>query len=255
MTFGLDPQLLLILIVLGFLAAFVDSVVGGGGLISLPALLFAGLHPAAAVATNKLFGTVGSLTSTLMFYRSGKLDIKSLYKLFPLVFISAMAGAWTVHLINPEVLKPLILIMLAGVAIYTVFRKNWGNTSTYKKLSMRYFVLFLILISAIGFYDGFLGPGTGSFLLFAYLMLGFDFVKAAGNAKFINFTSGIAALIMFICLGQVHYEYGLPMAAAGIAGSMCGSRFAIRRGSGYVRALFITITFLLLAKNIYDFAH
>ncbi|MFB9757666.1 TSUP family transporter [Ectobacillus funiculus] len=251
----LDPSLLLILIVFGFLAAFVDSVVGGGGLIALPALLFTGLTPATAVATNKLAGTLGSLTSTIMFYRSGKLDLTSIYRLFPLVFIGSMIGAWTVHLMNPEVLKPLMLVMLAAVAIYTVFKKDWGSISTYKKLSIRHFIIFMIVIFAIGFYDGFLGPGTGSFLMFAFLMIGFDFLKAAGNAKFLNFGSNIAALLMFMYLGQINYAYGLPMGLAQIAGAICGSKFAIKRGSGYVRALFILVTFLLLAKNTYDQLH
>ncbi|MFC4321235.1 TSUP family transporter [Litchfieldia salsa] len=252
MSLELDLSLLIILIVFGFLASFIDSVVGGGGLIALPALLFTGLSPASAVATNKLVGTMGSLTSTLMFYRSGKLELKSVYKFFPLVFIGSMVGAWTVSLMNPEVLKPLMLIMLATVAIYTIFKKDWGSISTYKKLSSRNFIVFMVIITAIGFYDGFLGPGTGSFLMFAFLMIGFDFIKAAGNAKFLNFGSNIAGLLMFMYLGEVNYTYGLPMAIAGIAGSICGSMFAIKKGSGYVRTLFITVTFLLLAKNLYD---
>ncbi|MCC3380280.1 TSUP family transporter [Paenibacillus farraposensis] len=255
MDFHLDPSVLIILIVFGFLASFIDSVVGGGGLIALPALLFTGMTPAAAVATNKLVGTMGSLTSTFMFYRSGKLDLTSVYKLFPLVFVGSMLGAWTVHFMNPEVLKPMMLVMLAVVAIYTIFKKDWGSISTYKKLSIHHFIIFTVLIFAIGFYDGFLGPGTGSFLIFAFLMIGLDFIKAAGNAKFLNFGSNIAALLMFMYLGQVNYVYGLPMALAGIIGAICGSKFAIKRGSGYVRALFIAVTFLLLAKNIYDSIH
>ncbi|MEH7110431.1 TSUP family transporter [Bacillus sp. JJ1764] len=252
MYFDFDPSLFIILIVFGFLASFIDSVVGGGGLISLPALLFTGMTPATAVATNKLVGTMGSLTSTLMFYRSGKLDLTSLYKLLPLVFFGSMLGAWTVHLMNPEVLKPLMLIMLAAVAIYTVFKKDWGSHSTPKKMSIRHFIIFTVFIFAIGFYDGFLGPGTGSFLIFAFLMVGFDFIKAAGNAKFLNFGSNIAGLLMFISLGQVNFAYGLPMALAGVTGAICGSKFAIKRGSGYVRALFIAVTLLLLTKNIFD---
>ncbi|WP_078410532.1 TSUP family transporter [Priestia abyssalis] len=255
MLVDLDPSLLINLIVFGFLAAFIDSVVGGGGLIALPALLFTGLTPAAAVATNKLAGTIGSLTSTIIFYRSGKLDLTSVYKLFPLVFVGSMIGAWTVHLMNPEVLKPLMLVMLAAVAIYTIFKKDWGSSSTYKKLSIRHYIIFMILIFAIGFYDGFLGPGTGSFLMFAFLMIGFDFLKAAGNAKFLNFGSNIAALLMFMYLGQIHYAYGLPMGLAQIAGAICGSKFAIKQGSSYVRVLFIAVTFLLLAKNTYDYLH
>lgn len=255
MDFHLDPSILIILIIFGFLASFIDSVVGGGGLITLPALLFIGLNPAGAVATNKLASTIGSLTSTYMFYRSGKLDIKSVFKLFPLSFIGSMLGAWTVHLIDPEVLKPLMLLMLAAVAIYTVFKKDWGSISAPKKLSIRHFIMFMAAIFAIGFYDGFLGPGTGSFLIFSFLLIGFDFLKAAGNAKFLNFGSNIAGLLMFMFLGQVHYTYGLIMGIAQVAGAICGSRFAIKKGSSYVRVLFIAVTCLLLMKNIYDYTH
>ncbi|MDE5052653.1 TSUP family transporter [Niallia taxi] len=253
MLFDIDLSLLIILIIFGFLAAFIDSVVGGGGLIALPALLFTGLNPASAVATNKLASTIGSLTSTYMFYRSGKLDIKSVYKLFPLTFIGSMLGAWCVHLMDPEMLKPLMLIMLAAVAIYTIFKKDWGSISSPKSLSPRHYIMFLAAIFAIGFYDGFLGPGTGSFLIFAFLLIGFDFLKAAGNAKFLNFGSNIAGLLMFMFLGQVNYTYGLIMGVAQLAGAICGSRFAIKKGSSFVRVLFIAVTCLLLVKNIYDY--
>ena len=255
MHFDFETSLIIILIVTGFIAAFIDSVVGGGGLITLPTLLFLGLNPAAAVATNKLASAIGSLTSTVMFYRSGKLDLTSVYKLFPLVFVGSMLGSWTVHLTNPEVLKPLMLTMLTVVAVYTIFKKEWGNTSTYKKLSIYHFIIFTTLIFFIGFYDGFLGPGTGSFLMFAFLMIGFDFLKAAGSAKFLNFGSNIASLLLFMYLGQVNYIYGLLMGFSQIAGAICGSRFAIKKGHGYIRVLFIVVTVLLLAKNMYDYIH
>ena len=253
MFFDLDPSLIIILFIFGFLAAFIDSVVGGGGLISLPALMFTGLSPSAAVATNKLAGTMGSLTSTITFYRSGNIDFKSIAKIFPFVFLAAMFGAWVVHLMDPTVLKPLMLLMLAAVAVYTLIKKDWGSISTYKKLTTKKYIGFIFLVSAIGFYDGFLGPGTGSFLMFAFLMIGFNFLKAAGNAKFLNFASNIGALVMFLFLGQINFAYGLIMGFAQIIGAICGSRFAISRGSGYVRILFIVVTVLLLAKNAYDY--
>jgi uncharacterized protein len=253
MEFSLDPSVLIILIIFGFLASFIDSVVGGGGLIALPALLFTGLNPAGAIATNKLASTMGCLTSNIMFYRSGNLDMKSGLKLFPLTFIGSILGAYTVHLMNPELLKPLMLVMLGIVAIYTIFKKDWGSISTHKALSVRHFIIFTFLIFAIGFYDGFLGPGTGSFLIFSFLLIGYDFLKAAGNAKLLNLGSDIGALLMFMYLGQVNYTYGLIMGLAQIAGGVLGSKFAIKKGSGYVRALFIAVTFLLLTKNIYDY--
>lgn len=171
MPFELDVNILMILLLFGFLAAFIDSVVGGGGLISLPALMFVGLPPSAAVATNKLAGTMGSLTSTVTFYRSGKLDIKAVYKLFPFVFFGSMLGAWIVHLMDPSVLKPLMLIMLAAVAIYTIFKKDWGSISSYKTLTPKRYLIFVMVITLVGFYDGFLGPGAGSFLLLLFLWL------------------------------------------------------------------------------------
>ncbi len=253
MLFEIDLSIIMLLFLFGFLAAFIDSVVGGGGLISLPALLFTGLSPSAAVATNKLAGTMGSLTSTITFYRSGKLELKSILNLFPIVFIAAAIGAWIVHLMDPTLLKPLMLVMLTSVLVYTLFKKDWGSISTYKKLSPLKYFCFFLLIFAIGFYDGFLGPGTGSFLIFAFLMIGFDFLKAAGNAKFLNFGSNIGALIMFMFLGQINYTYGLIMGVAQILGAICGSKYAIKRGSGYVRGLFIVVTLLLLAKNTYDY--
>jgi uncharacterized membrane protein YfcA len=249
----INIEIIVILALFGFLAAFIDSIVGGGGLISLPALMFLGLNPAAAVATNKLAGTMGSFTSTLSFYRSGKLDLRSVYHFFPLAFFGSMLGAWTVHLINPVILKPLMLCMLAAVAIYTIFKKDWGTISTYKKLSITKLAGFIVLIFAIGFYDGFLGPGTGSFLIFAFLMVGFDFIKAAGIAKFLNFGSNIAALIMFIYLGHIHYVYGFIMGIAQILGAVVGSQFAIKKGSQFVRILFIIVTIILLSKNAYDY--
>lgn len=188
-----------------------------------------------------------------MFYRSGKLDMRSAFKLFPLTFVGSMFGAWTVHLINPEVLKPLMLIMLAAVAIYTIFKKDWDSISIPKGLSIQHLIFFMIAIFTIGFYDGFLGPGTGSFLIFSFLLIGFDFIKAAGNAKFLNFGSNIAGLLMFMFLGQVNYTYGLIMGIAQIAGAIIGTKFAIKKGSSYVRKLFIVVTSLLLAKNLYDF--
>ncbi|MFJ5789642.1 TSUP family transporter [Lysinibacillus sp. NPDC097162] len=253
MIFDLDPQVLTILILLGFLAAFIDSVVGGGGLIALPALLFVGLNPTTAVATNKLAGTMGSLTSVISFYRSGKLDFRSVIKYFPLAFIGSLIGAWSVTLISPDILKPLMLIMLAAVGVYTIFKKDWGGSTTIKKLSpIRIFGLILLLL-AIGFYDGFLGPGTGSFFIFTFLMLGLDFIKAAGNAKFLNLGSNMAALLMFVYLDEVHYLYGFIMGIAQIFGAIVGTQFAIKKGSTFVRKLFIIVTMTLLIKNTYDY--
>lgn len=244
----------LFLIAAGFTSGFIDSVVGGGGLISTPALLSAGLPPHIALGTNKLASTAGSLTSTLTFIRSGKINLRLTLKLFPLSFFGSSAGVLLVHFLPSQVLRPLILILLCAVTIYTLLRKDWGNVSKFNGLNRKTTVWFLPLIFCIGFYDGFLGPGTGSFLIFSFLMLGFDFVRSSGNAKVLNFASNIAGLITFAVLGYVNVRTGLIMAAALIVGSRCGARFAIWKGSSYVKILFIVITVTLIGKNIIDYA-
>jgi uncharacterized protein len=253
MFLDLDPSIIVFLLCLGFFAAFIDSVVGGGGLIMLPGLLFLGVPPTTALATNKLAGSIGSFTSTIMFLRSGNIEFKKLSKVFPLVVIGSILGAWTVHLINPELLKPLMLCMLALVLVYTLVKKDFGTISAIKHLTKGKMVLFIGALILIGFYDGFLGPGTGSFFIFAFLLVGYDFVRAAGNAKLLNFGSNIGALVLFIILGYVNFTYGLILGAAQIVGSIVGSRFAMKKGTTYVRYLFIIVTVLLLVKNTYDY--
>lgn len=249
----MDLNILLILIFFGFLAAFIDSVVGGGGLISIPALLATGMPPSIALGTNKLASSFGSFTSTLSFLRSKKVDLNIVGKLFPLSFFGSIIGALVATKMPPEYLKPIAIICLSLVLVYTLFKKDWGSISTYKKLDKKKSILFICAIAFIGFYDGFLGGGTGSFLLFTLLIIGFDFLRAAGNAKFLNFASNLGALLLFMALGQVDYLYGLSMGAAMIAGSYAGSQFAIKYGVSYVRVLFICVTVILIGKNIVDY--
>ena len=248
----LSPEVIVFLLVAGFIGAFIDSVVGGGGLISLPALMFTGLPPSVVLGTNKIAGTMCSLTSTISFLRSGKVDRKLVAWLFPLAFVGSVFGAYTVRHIPPEFLKPLVIILLVIVAIYTVFKKDWGSESTYEGLNEKTRILAALAAFALGFYDGFFGPGAGSFLIFVFLMLGFDFVMSAGNAKVLNFASNIAAVITFILLDSVNFQYGLIMGSAMIAGAIAGSRLAIKSGATYVRPLFIGMTSLLIGKQLWD---
>ena len=249
----LDGWMIVILISFGFLGAFLNSIVGGGGLITLPALLFVGLPPATAIATNKLAATLGNLTSMLTFLRAGKVDVKLLRPIIPLVFIGSMLGAVTVNYISSSLLKPLIFIMLVIVLIYTVINKDWGSIENKRVLTKKNKIIFMMVLVAIGFYDGFLGPGTGSFIIFAFILMGFDFIKASGNAKLLNFTSNFAALLMFLMLGTVHYVYGIIMGLSMIVGAFAGAKFALGRGNTYVRIIFIVVTSLLILKNGYDF--
>lgn len=246
-------NIILIIIAFGFLAAFIDAVVGGGGLISTPALLAIGMPPSLALGTNKLASSFGSLTSAIKFIRSGKVDLNIVLKLFPFVFIFAASGASLATMLPAQILKPLIIIILSLVLIYTIMKKDWGNVRTFSKLTIGKAVIFVSLMLIIGFYDGFLGGGTGSFMLFVLLMFGFDFLSAAGNAKVLNFASNLGALVLFIILGQVDFVYGLIMAVSMIIGSYVGAQFAISKGVGYVKILFIIVTAVLILKNTYDY--
>ncbi|MCI2804025.1 sulfite exporter TauE/SafE family protein [Staphylococcus pettenkoferi] len=246
-------SIILIIMALGFLAAFIDAVVGGGGLISIPTLLAVGLPPSVALGTNKLASVFGSMTSAIRFIRSGKVDLKLVGRLFVPVFILAMLGASLATFLPAQLLKPIVIVILTLVLFYTIFKKDWGDVRRVQSFTVKKAILITILLSLIGFYDGFLGGGTGSFMMFILLMFGFDFLGAAGNAKVLNFASNLGALILFMILGEVNYLYGLIMAASMIAGSYVGAMFAIKQGVGYVKVLFIVVTALLILKNAYDY--
>lgn len=248
----MNLEMILFLFGAGFLASFIDSVVGGGGLISLPALLATGLPPNIVLGTNKLASVMGVMTSTLSFFRSGKVSFSAVKYLLPLSFIGAVSGVFVVRHIPPDFLKPMVIVMLIAVAIYSLCKKDWGSKSTFTGLTKKTGLLSGVAAFVLGFYDGFFGPGTGSFLIFAFLMLGFDFVEAAGNAKALNFASNIAAISTFIMLDSVNYQWGFIMGCGMIIGAIFGSRVAIRQGVGYVRPLFISVTGLLIGKQLWD---
>lgn len=237
----------------GFIGAFINSIVGGGGLITLPALLFVGLPPATAIATNKLAATMGNLTSMMTFLRAGKIDLKLLGPILPLVFAGSMAGAITVHKVSPTILQPLVLFMLVVVLIYTLVKKDFGGLEKQFTTDRKRKSISLFFLIVLGFYDGFFGPGTGSFMIFILLLMGFNFIEASGNAKLLNFTSNLAALIMFLLLGSVNFSYGLIMGVAMILGAYIGSKVALNKGTRFVRVLFISVTVVLILKNGYDY--
>lgn len=245
-------EMLFFLISIGFVAAFIDAVVGGGGLISVPALLMTGLNPVLVLGTNKLGGTLSSLTSSASFFFSGKINFRLVLYLVPLSFIGSAIGAYTVKQIPSEFLKPLVVFMLLAVTIYTLFKKNWGDKSTYEGLKRTSSILLAFAAFILGFYDGFFGPGTGSFLIFVFLLVGFDFVGASANAKVLNFASNLGSIIVFFLLKSVNLSYGIPLGLAMIVGALVGSRLAIRKGAAYVKPLFILITVLLIGKQLWS---
>ena len=248
----LDVNTLAFLVFFGFMAAFIDSVVGGGGLISIPALMWTGLPPLTVLGTNKVAAVMGAFTSFVPFVRSGKVDGWLIRRLFPISLIGSGVGVVTVRLIPSEFLRPLVVVMLAVVLVYSVLKKDWGRENHYHGMTRRMLLLSGCVAFSFGFYDGFFGPGTGSFLLFSFLLVGFDFLGAAANARALNFASNIAGVVMFGILGLIDFSYALPMGLSMIVGAWCGAHMALRKGTGYVRPLFIVMTTVLIGKQIID---
>ncbi len=235
----------------GFLAAFVDSIAGGGGLISIPAFLAAGVSPHLALGTNKFCSSCASLTSSLKFIKSKKVDLDFLKYLLPFTLLGAVMGVNAVLKIDEKILQTLVLILVLFVGVYSVFSKSIGVENKFKGTTKSNIILGIILAFSLGFYDGFFGPGTGSFLIFGLIKIfGFDFVQAAGNGKLLNFTSNITSLIIFAIHGEIYYAIGIPMALFMILGAKFGTSLAINKGSKLIKPIFITMSLAVAGKII-----
>ena len=240
---NLDLFNIVLFVVTGFVAAFIDSTVGGGGLISVPALLTSGLPVSMVLGTNKLAASMGAVTSVISFWRSGNINKKLVISLVPMSMIGSVCGAYTVHLLPQDFMRNLVVVMLVLIAAYTYRHKEWGSFQSRTDFSFWALAGAFLMALCMGFYDGFFGPGTGTFLIFGFLFLGCDFVTAASN---------LAGLATFIFNGSVVWVYGIIMGLSMIAGAYFGTKMAIKHGAAYVRPLFLTVTTLLIGKQIYD---
>ena len=233
------------------LAGFIDAIVGGGGLIQLPAILI--LMPGAPfpvlLGTNKLASMFGTSIAVYRYTRHVKMDWSTVLPATVAAFAFAFLGSRAVTLLNPAVLRPLVLALLILVAIYVFLVKDLGLIHQPKHARHKARWLGLVVGSALGFYDGFFGPGMGSFLIFAFVgIFGFDFLSASASAKTINLATNIASVIYFAATDQILYATGLAMAACNVIGAMLGTRLAIAKGSKFVRVFFLFIVAALIAK-------
>lgn len=246
---------LFVLGILAFVAGFIDSVVGGGGLIQLPALLIG--FPNAPVptlfGTNKISALAGTSMAAVQYSRHIRYNFKLLLTVAFFAFVASFAGAKTVSIINPAVLKPAILVILVLIGIYTFLKKDLGTVQS-KSLSENKKLLFGSLLGLIvGFYDGFFGPGTGSFLVLGFVvLLGFEFVTASAYSKIINCATNVSALFVFIRQGNYLLGVAIVMAIGNIAGSIIGSRMAIKNGNRFIRVFFLIVVAILIARYGYD---
>lgn len=245
----------LILAGAAFFAGFIDAVVGGGGLIQVPALfsVLSGAPPATLLGTNKLAGIWGTAVAARSYLRAVRLRWSMVLPAALLAFAFAFAGAMAVTHLPPGYLRKGLPFVLAALALYTFHKKDLGVHDCPRWPAARENLLAMIVGAAIGFYDGFFGPGTGSFFVFLFVRLfGYDFLRASAVAKVLNVACNAAALCWFAASGHVYWQLGLGMAVFSVAGSMLGSRMAIRLGSGFVRKMFLVVVCALILKTGYD---
>lgn len=240
-----------ILFISGFFAGLVDSIAGGGGIITLPVLISLGFPPHLALGTNKFQASFGSFTASYYYIKKNVVDLRLAAAGIFYTFIGSATGTYVVQMVSSDVLKYIIPVLLIAIIIYSFFKPDIGEED--KRARMNTHIFYLLFGLSLGFYDGFFGPGVGSFWAAAFvIVLGFNLMKATGYTKVMNFTSNIVSFIVFVIGGNVLYSAGLVMAIGQIAGAKIGSGLVIKRGAKFVRPVFITIVVLTTLKIIYD---
>ena len=247
----MSPEIFLpLLFGAAFVAGLVDATAGGGGLITVPILMGIGLPPQVALGTNKLQASFGSGSAMLHFVRAGTVKLSDCWIGIFWTTVGASLGVWAVQLLDATVLKFLIPWLLAGIALYTLFSPRLGAEDSHARMKPGLFYLLFGL--SIGFYDGFFGPGTGSFWTMALMMLlGYSMMRATATTKVMNFTSNFVALIFFLAVGQVRFVEGIVMGVGQFLGARVGSRLVIKRGTAFIRPVFITMVLALVGRLIY----
>ncbi len=243
--------ILALLFLVGLLAGLIDSIAGGGGLITVPVLLGIGLPPQIALGTNKLQSSFGSGSAMLTFIRSGKVKLSDCYTGITFTAIGAASGAIAIQMLDPSFLRKLIPWLLITIVIYTIMTPRLGFDDIHPRMQQGPF--FLLVGFTLGFYDGFFGPGTGSFwVMLLIFALGFNMTKATAYTKVMNFTSNIASLIFFIAGGSVLWREGLIMGAGQFIGGRIGAHIVVSKGTRFIRPLFILMVLAITARLIWQ---
>ena len=246
---------LIIVSVAALFAGFVDAIVGGGGLILVPALfaVFPNAHPATLFGVNKGASIWGTAVATAQYARRVNLRWASLLPAALAGFAGSLTGAWLVTLISGGFLRKVLPFVLLAVLAYTLVKKDLGKHHAPRFEGRAETLVACSLGLVLGFYDGFFGPGTGSFLVFLFVRwLGYDFLHASASAKLINTATNLAALALFAYKGHVWWHFALTMAVANVVGSLAGTRLALKHGSGFVRWVFIAVVSALILKTGFD---
>ena len=240
----LSVELISFLLLMAMLGGFVDTVAGGGGLITIPALIFSGVTPVQALATNKFQASFGSGFATWHFIRHGYVELKRVPWLVASVFVGASIGAIVVQYIDNQNLMTIIPVVLIVIALYTLFSKGLGETEKAAFFTDKQYAA--TVAPSIGFYDGFLGPGTGTFLAISHVkLLGMDFLQATGYAKVLNFTTNVASLTVFLLSGEIVFLYGVFMVVGQFLGARIGAKMVIKKGPSFIRQLTVLLCIVM----------
>ncbi len=247
----LSLEVLFALFFVAMVAGFIDAIAGGGGMLTVPALLSVGLPPTQALATNKLQSSFSSFSATWYFFRAGLLPIQSMMVAVICTFIGAALGAILVQHVHSTLLVQIIPILLILIALYFLFLPNVREQNGQPRLSDGLFAL--CFGGGIGFYDGFFGPGTGSLFTLAFVMVGqLRLVEATARTKLLNFTSNIAALFFFILAGLPVWSAGLVMAGGGIIGAQVGAKMAVLKGQRWIRPMVVLVSLIMALKLLLE---
>lgn len=240
----------IILFFAALFGGFVDAIAGGGGLITLPALLSVGIPPQLALGTNKFQGMFGSFTATKYYHSKGLVHLHEEKFGIMCTLIGAGIGAWAVQQLHANILNDIIPILLFVIALYTIFTPSLGELQTHPRMMTRTF--YLIVGISLGFYDGFFGPGTGTFWAMGYILLrGFEIKKATGYTKAMNFTSNVVSVVVFALGGSILLLHGIVMAIGQSIGAQLGARLAVKKGICIIRPLYIIVVLATIAKLLY----
>lgn len=222
---------------------------GGGGIISVPAFMAVGLPPRMVLGTNKFAATTGSFTSSISYMKSGNCNFKLIKILAPFTLVGSVLGVKAILLLDDSFLQPLVLVLVLIIGIYTFFSKTIGQSNEFNGLNKKNISLSIVLAFSLGFYDGFFGPGTGSFLIFGLIkILKIDFLHASANSRILNFISNISSLIIFGLSGNINFRYGIPVAVFMIIGARLGTKVAINKGSKVIKPIFVTMSLAVALK-------
>jgi uncharacterized membrane protein YfcA len=250
-----ELHLLLLLCVLSFAAGFVDAIAGGGGLIQTPAalVLLPSFPVASVIGSLKIPSFSGTCLAVIQYLKKVELNWKVVVISCTTAFFSSFAGSQLLTMLSNNFMKPVLGIVLAAVAVYTFSKKDFGQQEG-KEPSGRHEVVYAFLISlVIGFYDGFIGPGAGSFLILAFVsLMGFDFLHASAHAKLVNLSTNLGSIALFMLKGNIIWAIALPMAASNAVGGALGATLAIERGNKFIRIFFLFIVIMMLLRLLYD---